>query len=104
MCTSSSANAPYIPTDAMAMLPREARLHEPRIALDGGADGLVVLRRVAAPATWWLAPHGHLLVETSDRQASAMVEEARRHGLLASTARSDALDATVVIGTKPARP
>ena len=33
-----------------------------------------------------------------------MVEEARRHGLLASTARSDALDATVVIGTKPARP
>ena len=44
------ANVPYVPTDEVALLPAEARLHEPRAALDGGADGLDVLRRVAAAA------------------------------------------------------
>ena len=40
------ANAPYVPTDAIALLPAEARVHEPRVALDGGPDGLDVQRRV----------------------------------------------------------
>jgi release factor glutamine methyltransferase len=62
------ANVPYVPTAAMSLLPPEARLHEPRLALDGGADGLDVLRRVAIEAPGWLAPHGHLLMETSERQ------------------------------------
>ncbi len=44
------ANAPYVPTEAIGFLPPEARLHEPRVALDGGADGLDVLRRVIAEA------------------------------------------------------
>ena len=39
-------NAPYVPTDAIATMPPEARDHEHRIALDGGADGLDVQRRV----------------------------------------------------------
>ena len=43
-------NAPYVPTDAIATMPPEARDHEPRVALDGGADGLDVQRRVAADA------------------------------------------------------
>ncbi len=63
------ANAPYVPTEAIGLLPAEARLHEARVALDGGADGLDVLRRVIAAAPQWLAPGGHLLVETSERQA-----------------------------------
>ncbi len=64
-----AANVPYVPSDEVALLPAEAREHEPRTALDGGADGLDVLRRVAAGAPDWLAPGGCLLVETSERQA-----------------------------------
>ena len=44
------ANTPYVPSDAVAMMPPEARDHEPRVALDGGADGLDVQRAVAAQA------------------------------------------------------
>ena len=49
-------NAPYVPTDAIATLPAEARAFEPLASLDGGADGLAVHRRVAAAAPAWLAP------------------------------------------------
>ncbi|MGA2958833.1 MAG: hypothetical protein ABSF48_24335, partial [Thermodesulfobacteriota bacterium] len=48
------ANVPYVPTDAIELLPREARLYEARVALDGGGDGLDVLRRVAAGAPVWM--------------------------------------------------
>ena len=41
-------NAPYVPSEAVALMPREARLHEPRQALDGGPDGLDLHRRLAA--------------------------------------------------------
>src|SRR6516165_7869779 len=63
-----AANVPYVPSEQIAFLPPEARAHEPRTALDGGADGLDTLRRVAAGAAGWLAPGGHLLSEISDRQ------------------------------------
>ena len=95
------ANAPYVPTDAIELMPREARLHEARVALDGGADGLDVLRRIAAAAPLWLAPGGRLLVETSERQAPQTVEVFARNGLVPRVARSAELDATVVIGTRP---
>ena len=45
-------------TDAVSWLPPEARLYESRGALDEGADGLDVLRRVAAKAPVWLSPGG----------------------------------------------
>ena len=94
------ANAPYVPTDAIGLLPREARMHEPRVALDGGADGLDVQRRVAAGAPPWLAPGGHLLVETSEHQAPQTVEALAAAALVPRVASSDELDATVAIGTK----
>jgi release factor glutamine methyltransferase len=97
------ANAPYVPTDEIGLLPPEARTHEPRMALDGGADGLDVLRRVTAAAPLWLAPGGHLLVETSQRQAPAAIDAVARTGLIPRVASSDELTATVVIGTRPAR-
>jgi release factor glutamine methyltransferase len=96
------ANAPYVPTEAVGLLPPEARIHEPRVALDGGADGLDVLRRVTAAAPLWLAPGGYLLVETSERQAPQTVETVARNGLIPRVASSDELNATVVIGTRPA--
>jgi release factor glutamine methyltransferase len=95
-------NAPYVPTDAIATMPPEARDHEPPVALDGGADGLEVQRRVAARAAEWLAPEGHLLIETSERQARRTVELVELGGLTADLVRSDELDGTVVIGTAPA--
>lgn len=89
-------NAPYVPSDAIETMPPEARLHEPRCALDGGADGVDVHRRVAAAAPDWLAPGGHLLVETSRRQAPLTADACARAGLTPRVARCDALGATVV--------
>ena len=96
------ANAPYVPTEAVGLLPPEARIHEPRVALDGGADGLGVLRRVIAAAPRWLAPGGSLLVETSERQVPQTVDTVARIGLIPQVVSSDELNATVVIGTRPA--
>ena len=66
-------NAPYVPTADLAFLPTEAREHEPRLALDGGADGVEVHRRVAADASGWLAPDGVVLTETSRHQCAATI-------------------------------
>jgi release factor glutamine methyltransferase len=95
------ANTPYVPSGEIRLMPPEARLHEPRVTLDGGADGLDIQRRVAAAAPGWLAPGGHLLVETSARQAPTTVEIFARNGLAPRVVSSEELDATVVIGTVP---
>ncbi|MHA7135488.1 putative protein N(5)-glutamine methyltransferase [Oerskovia turbata] len=97
-------NAPYVPTAAIGTMPPEARLHEARVALDGGHDGLAVHRRVAAHAVDWLAPGGHLLVETSERQAPVAVGLFERAGLTARIETDDDLGATVVVGRKPRAP
>jgi len=96
-------NAPYVPTAEIRLMPAEARLHEPRVALDGGADGLDLQRRVIEDAPRWLAPGGHLLVETSERQAPHTLEAFVRGGLVARVLSSDELDATVVVGSRAAR-
>lgn len=91
-------NAPYVPTHAIASMPPEARNHEPRIALDGGADGVDIQRQVAMGAPHWLAPGGHLLVETSEVQVEATCEAFGAAGLVPSVVSSEELDATIVIG------
>ncbi len=98
------ANAPYVPTGGIEMLPSEARIHEAQVALDGGEDGLDVQRRVAAAAPLWLAPGGYLLVETSERQMLQTAQIFVDSGLIAQVASCDELDATVVIGTRPVFP
>jgi release factor glutamine methyltransferase len=92
------ANAPYVPTEDIGQMPPEARLHEPRVALDGGADGLDVQRRVIAAAPGWLAPGGRLLIETSMRQAPETLNAFSRNGFESRVASSDEVAATVVIG------
>jgi release factor glutamine methyltransferase len=99
------ANAPYVPTGAIATMPPEARDHEPRLALDGGADGLDIHRRVAAAAGGWLAPGGVLLIETSVRQAPATAALLAGLGREPVVRRDEELDATVAVGGRePAEP
>lgn len=94
-----AANTPYVPTDSIAMMPPEARIHEARVALDGGGDGLDVQRRVAKEAREWLAPGGSLLVEVSEEQAPQTARIFERSGLVANIHHSSELYSTVVSGT-----
>jgi release factor glutamine methyltransferase len=93
------ANAPYVPSGEMVLLPAEARKYEPRMTLDGGVDGLDIVRRVVAAAPTWLAPGGQLLLEVSERQASRAAKAMASRGLIPHVAAHDELDATVVIGS-----
>ena len=98
-----TVNAPYVPTDAIASMPPEARDHEARIALDGGGDGLDVHRRVVAEAGRWLAPGGHLLIETSVRQAPVAAALFAERGLAPRVEHSADHDATIVVGLASSR-
>ncbi len=98
------ANVPYVPTGEIALLPSEARDHEPLVALDGGSDGLDVLRRVTDDAPRWLTSGGCLLVETSERQVPSAVEAFTHSGLEVRLAVSEELHANVLIGTRRQRP
>ena len=69
------------------------------MALDGGADGVDVQRRVAAAAPRWLAPGGSLLIETSEQQAALTAAAAAAAGFVVRIERSEELDATAVVGT-----
>ncbi|MET7569008.1 putative protein N(5)-glutamine methyltransferase [Streptomyces sp. NPDC005492] len=95
-----AANVPYVPTDEVPLLPAEAREHEPLVALDGGTDGLDILRRVATGAPDWLAPGGCLLVETSERQLPSAVEAFTSAGLRTRVAEDEESYANVVIGVR----
>jgi release factor glutamine methyltransferase len=93
-----AVNAPYVPSAQIETMPQEARLHEPRVCLDGGGDGLDVQRRVGAGAPRWVGPGGPVLLVTTRRPASGTAAILRRHGLTPRVLRSEALGATVVAG------
>lgn len=67
------SNPPYIPTETLGVLQREVQ-REPRLALDGGEDGLVFYRRIAAALPERLKAGGSLLLETGDGQGTAVAE------------------------------
>jgi release factor glutamine methyltransferase len=90
------ANAPYVPSGEVALMPREAREFEPPVALDGGSDGLELHRRIAGDAPAWLAPTGWLLIETSERQAEATCDIVAAAGLIPEVVRADDVDGTAV--------
>lgn len=94
-------NAPYVPTEGIALMPHEAREHEARVALDGGPDGLEVHRRVLAQATDWLAPGGAVLVEVHDEQVAALDAAARAAGLTTRAVRDPQERTTVVVASRP---
>ncbi|MFD3685910.1 putative protein N(5)-glutamine methyltransferase [Nocardiopsis sp. NPDC058631] len=95
------ANVPYVPTDRIALLPPEARLHEARHALDGGADGLGPVRRVAAQAREWLAPGGHVLVEVEQEQVPAATAAFTRGGLSCRVHLDHDREAIVLVAARP---
>jgi release factor glutamine methyltransferase len=94
------ASPPYVPTAGIASMPPEAREHEPHVALDGGDDGLGVLRRIAAVAPGWLAPGGAVLLECAAHQADAAREAVAAAGLSATVEHDDETDGTVVVGRR----
>ncbi len=67
------SNPPYIPQGELATLSADVRLHEPPMALDGGPDGLVVIRRLLSEAPGWLVPGGTLLCEFSPEQSTSLL-------------------------------
>ncbi len=93
-----AANAPYVPTEELGLMPVEARLHEPQVALDGGEHGVAVHARIIAGAADWLAPGGHLLVETGRAQAERAAALMDAGNLTVRMIRDDSLEATVVVG------
>ncbi|WP_255432174.1 putative protein N(5)-glutamine methyltransferase [Cellulomonas sp. SLBN-39] len=95
------ANAPYVPTAAVATMPVESRAHEPLVAVDGGADGLDVQRRLLAGAPAWVRPGGCVVVETSLDQ-SPRTAAACPPGWTTRVLRDDDVDGTAVVATRPA--
>jgi release factor glutamine methyltransferase len=93
-----TGNAPYVPTEALSTMPIEARRYEPRVALDGGPDGLDILRRIVTGASGWLRPGGWLFVESSTAQAPRLVEQMSSVGLDASIRTDDDIGGTLVAG------
>jgi len=70
-----TAVAPYVPTTALHLLPSDVRDHEPARALDGGTDGLAVVRRIVTEAAQLLRPGGHLIVELGGDQPEALIPD-----------------------------
>ncbi len=83
------ANPPYIPSSVVNQLDPMVRDHEPRLALDGGADGLRSLRAILASAPLALAPGGLLLVEHHHDQSAAVLALMDMAGLRQPRAHRD---------------
>lgn len=94
-------NAPYVPTSAIALMPPEARLHEPTPTLDGGADGLALHRRIAAESRGWLSPGGAVVIETSREQAEATASVFSAGDFSTSIRLDDEREAMVVVARSP---
>lgn len=76
-----TANPPYIPSGDVAGLPLDVRGFEPHLALDGGPDGLELVRQIAAQAAEHLTPGGLLAMEIGADQGPAAREILAQHGL-----------------------
>jgi release factor glutamine methyltransferase len=77
-----TANPPYIPSAEVVTLPPHIRDHEPRLALDGGADGLSVIRRIVSSAPAHLRPGGALALEVGAGEADAVAALLRCGGFV----------------------
>lgn len=92
------ANAPYVPTGQVELMPRDWRDHEARAALDGGPDGLGPHRRILDAAPGWLTPGGRLLFEVSLGQAEPAAALVAAAGLAARVHWRRASGVAIVAG------
>jgi release factor glutamine methyltransferase len=83
-----ASNPPYVPSGELPGLSREVR-REPTLALDGGPDGLALLRRIVAEAPRWLAPGGALLLEMHESHAERLPALCRAAGFATAEAHRD---------------
>jgi release factor glutamine methyltransferase len=83
------ANAPYLPSGILPSLPREVFAFEPRQALDGGPDGMDVIRRLLTAAPAALRPGGWLLLEIGEEQAGPLAALMTAQGFVAIASRDD---------------
>jgi release factor glutamine methyltransferase len=83
------ANLPYIATAECDTLPRDVREHDPRAALDGGADGLDVMREVVPDAAIALRPGGRIFLEIGATQAAAVADILKAEGFKEITISQD---------------
>jgi release factor glutamine methyltransferase len=83
------ANPPYLPTAILGSLPAEVSLYEPRLALDGGPDGMAVIRRIITGAPGVLRPGGWLLMEIGEEQAGPLASLMAAEGFSGIRARRD---------------
>jgi len=97
------SNPPYIPSDVVPTLSREVAEHDPREALDGGADGLDVYRAIAAGAGAWLVEDGIVALEIGYDQGESVPEILREAGFRDIEVREDFNGhPRVVTGRRPA--
>lgn len=75
------SNPPYVTTAEIATLPPEVQAHEPHAALDGGADGLDVIRHILETAPAYLKPGGWVLLEMDPSQIQPVLELAAHSGI-----------------------
>jgi len=83
------SNPPYISSAEVDALPPHIRAHEPRLALDGGADGFAFIRAIATGASWALRPGGWLFFETGHDQGPATQDLMQSLGFKNVTLRAD---------------
>lgn len=97
-----AANLPYVPTAELAHLPRDAREHEPPLALDGGPDGLAPLRALAPQIAERLEPGGLVGTEVAPPQVAGAIRILEAAGLAgARVHEDDEIGATVVTARRP---
>jgi release factor glutamine methyltransferase len=86
-CSLIVAVPPYVPAEALGLMPREAREHEPDSSLSGGPDGLDHVRAIIDRAPLWTTEDGRVLVELHRSQYRAAAAAARSVGWIASARR-----------------
>jgi release factor glutamine methyltransferase len=81
---------PYVPSRELELLPRDHLVSEPRVAFDGGVEGLTPFDRALANAGRWLRPEGRVLLEIGVGQGPAAEAVARREGFRRTVIHRDA--------------
>jgi release factor glutamine methyltransferase len=96
------SNPPYVPTGEIATLAPEVRDHEPRLALDGGPDGLASYRRLAPEIMRVLNPAGRFAVEVGHDQAATVEALFRGAGAVGAATTRDLADRDRVVSGRKA--